>query len=50
MSFGVLLMLCLIICLSYVSDEFMSFTYLQGYFVNVTIMLVDTNVLLNTFM
>ena len=49
MSFGVLLMLCLIIRLSYMPDEFMSFTYIQSYFVNVTIMLVDTDVLLNTY-
>lgn len=28
----------------------MSFTYIQSYFVNVTIMLVDTDVLLNTFL
>lgn len=50
MSFGVLLMLCLIIRLSYMPDEFMSFTYIQSYFVNVTIMLVDSDVLLNTFL
>lgn len=31
-------------------DEFMSFTYIQSYFVNVTIMLVDSDVLLNTFL
>jgi hypothetical protein len=31
-------------------DEFMSFTYIKSYFVNVTIMLVDTDVLLNTFL
>jgi hypothetical protein len=31
-------------------DEFMSFTYIQSYSVNVTIMLVDTDVLLNTFL
>jgi len=42
-------MLCLIIRLSYMPDEFMSFTYIQSYFVNVTIMLVDTDVLLNTY-
>jgi len=31
-------------------DEFMSFTYIQSNFVNVTIMPVDTDVLLNTFL
>jgi len=31
-------------------DEFMSSTYIQSYFVNVTIMLVGTGVLLNTFL
>jgi hypothetical protein len=31
-------------------DEFMSFTYVQSYFVHVTIMLIDTDVLLNTFL